>query len=139
MAYSTSQYIVQALVQEFRSNSSLRSSLVGGLHEGFASESLDYPFGVYVVVAAPLMDDHTGRMTVMLVDVTIYSRNQVEASNLDQAMSQTLDGASLTVTGQSSLICYRVADLRSTDVDEEGQKVYGVGGSYEIWTDQKPT
>lgn len=139
MAYVTSQRIVQGLVSELRSNTALRAALIGGIHEGFSAEDLDYPFAVFVVVAAPLSDDHTGRTTVMLVDVTVFSRSQVEASNLDESITQTLEGASLAVTGQTTLICYRVADLRMTDVDEEGQKVYGVGGSYEIWTDQKPT
>lgn len=139
MAYVTSQRIVQGLVSAIRANTTLRTALVGGIHEGFSAEDLDYPFAVYVVVATPYEDDHTSRTTVMLVDVTVFSRNQVEASNLDESMGQTLDGASITVSGQTSLICYRVADIRMTDVDEEGQKVYGVGGSYEIWTTQQPT
>lgn len=139
MAYSSSQNILRALVQTFRANVSLRASLVGGLHEGFSAEKGVYPFGVYVPVAMPYEDDHTSRTIIALVDVTIYSRDQVEASNLDQSMNETLDGASLTVSGQTALICHRVRDLRSQDVDEEGKKVYGVGGSYEIWTSQTPT
>jgi len=137
MPITTSQNIVRALVATYRANGTLKAALVGGLHEGFSAEKLVYPFGVYNVVAAPYEDDWTHRTIVCLIDVTIFSRNQVEASNLDESMGQTLDGASLSVAGQTSLICYRVADLpRSVDLDEEGQKVYGVGGSYEIWTSQ---
>lgn len=137
MAVTTSQYIIQALVATYRANGSLKASLVGGLHEGFAPEKIPYPFGVHRLVAAPYEDDHTSRTIVSLVDVTIFSRDPVEASNLDQSMAQTLDGASLSVTGQTALICYRTADLpRLVELDEEGQKVYGVGGSYEIWTSQ---
>jgi len=74
-------------------------------------------------------------MIVTVVDVVIISRNVVEAGTLDESMSDTLDGASLTPTGQTSLICRRISDLRlAPDVDEEGLKVYGVGGTYEIWT-----
>lgn len=138
MAYTSSQGIMRALVVAFRANVSLRAALIGGLHEGFSAEKLIYPFGIYTPVTMPYVDDHTSRTIIALVDVTIFSRSQVEASNLDQSMNETLDGASLSVSGQTALICHRVADLRSQDVDEEGRKVYGVGGSYEIWTSQTP-
>jgi len=135
--YKSSAPIWRALVQRFRANSALRASLVGGFHEGFSSEKVArYPFAIYTPVTAAYEDSWTSRMIVALVDVTIYSRDGVEASNLDQSMLAQLDAAELLPDGQTSLICRRVNDLRSFDVDEEGQKVYGVGGSYEIWTSQ---
>jgi len=78
-------------------------------------------------------------MTIALVDLVVYSMSSVEASNLDQSLADQLDGAPLSVEGQSTLICRRVSDIRQVpDADAEGNKVYGVGGSYEIWTDQVP-
>jgi hypothetical protein len=134
---STSWPVFQALVQTVRANGSLYASLKGGIHEGFAAEKIIYPMAVYTPVTMPYEDQWGARTIITVVDISIISRSQVEASNLDQSMSETLDGASLTPTGQTSLICRRIADLRlAPDVDEEGQKVYGVGGSYEIWTDQ---
>jgi len=137
MAYSSSSPIVRALVQRIRANAALRASLVGGIHEGFSPESIvNYPMAIYVPVALSYESTWTSRAIVALFDVTIYSRDQVQASNLDQSMLEQLDDAALTPDGQTSLICRRVNDLRMTDIDEEGQKIYGVGGSYEIWTSQ---
>jgi len=137
MAYSSSSPILRALVQRIRANAALRASLVGGIHEGFSPEPIaTFPMAIYVPVAMSYEETWTSRAIVSLFDVTIYSRDQVQASNLDQSMLEQLDGAVLVPDGQTSLICRRVNDLRNTDVDEEGQKVYGVGGSYEIWTSQ---
>ena len=137
MAYTSSAAIVRALVQRVRADSALRASLVGGIHEGFSPEPIVvYPMAVFVPVVMSYESTWTSRAIIALFDVTIYSRDQVGASNLDQSMLEQLDGATLTPDGQTSLICRRINDLRNTDVDEEGQKVYGVGGSYEIWTSQ---
>lgn len=134
---STSAAVFQALVQTIRADGSLYASLNGGVHEGFAPEKITYPMATYTPVTMPYEDQWGARTIVTVVDVVIISRSVVEASNLDESMSDTLDGASLTPTGQTSLICRRINDLRlAPDVDEEGQKVYGVGGTYEIWTDQ---
>ena len=137
MAYSTSSAVVRALVQKIRADTALRASLVGGIHEGFSPEpSGSYPMAIFNPAAATYESSWTSRMIIALYDVTIYSRDPVEASNLDQSMLEQLDGAVLTPEGQTSLICRRVGDIRMTDADEEGRKVYGVGGSYEIWTGQ---
>jgi hypothetical protein len=137
MAYTTSSAIWRALVQKVRANTALKAALNGGIHEGFAPEKVEYPMAVYVPVAMPYESTWSSRAIIALVDVTIFSRSQVEASNLDQSMLETLDGATLTPEGQTFLICRRVNDLRiGPELDEEGLKVYGVGGSYEIWTSQ---
>lgn len=133
----TSAPVFQSLVQTVRANVPLYASLIGGIHEGFAPEKVGYPFAVYTPVTSPYEDQWGARTIITVVDVMVISRNPVEASNLDQSMAATLDGASLTPSGLTSLICRRISDLRlAPDVDEEGQKVHAVGGSYEIWTDQ---
>jgi len=137
MPYTSSSAILRALVQRIRANAALRASLVGGIHEGFSPEPVaNYPMAIFVPVAMSYEGTWTSRAIISLFDVTIYSRDPVEASNLDQSMLEQLDGAALEPDGQTSLICRRVNDLRNTDVDEEGRKIYGVGGSYEIWTSQ---
>jgi hypothetical protein len=137
MAYLTSQNIWRALVAQLRSNGALKAALTGGIHEGVAPENVDYPFLVWTAAVPGVKEDTwNSRMLIALGDVVVVSRSSVEASNLDQSALETLDEASLTVTGQSSLICHRVADIRFADQDEEGRKVYRVGGSYEIVTSQ---
>ena len=137
MAISTSFNVWQALVQEYRADAPLKAALAGGLHEGFAPEKAPYPLATYTPVAMPYEDAWGSRMIITLVDIRVFSRDSVEAGNLDQSFARVLDGASLVVTGQSTLICRRVNDIRMPpDLDEEGLKVYGAGGSYEIWTDQ---
>ena len=76
-------------------------------------------------------------MIIAAVDVRVYSRDSVEAGTLDESFARVLDGAPLSVTGQTTLICHRVGDIRMPpDLDEEGLKIYSAGGSYEVWTDQ---
>ena len=142
MPYTRSSNIWRALVVKVRATSPLYASLTGGIHRGLAPEKTEYPLAVYTPVASPYEDTFGGdtRLIVGVCDVVILSRNSVEADNLDQSMADALDGAELTVTGQSTLICRRINDLDlEPEFDDEGKKVYPVGGTYEIWTDQQPT
>ena len=137
MAYLTSQNIWRAVVAALRADSGLKAALTGGMHEGLAPEKVPYPHLVWTAVVPGVKEDtFNSRMYVALADVSIISRNSVEASNLDQSVCDVLDEAQLSVSGQTSLICHRVADLRDADDDEEGRKIYRIGGSYEIWTSQ---
>lgn len=133
---STSANIKRALVVWLRSNAELKAALVGGIHEGFAPEKPDFPLLKFDVIGAPYDYLWGSLMIFMRVDVWVYSRNAVEADNLDGLVARVLDDAALSVDGQTTLICRREMDLRSTDTDEEGRKVYGVGASYVIETDQ---
>ena len=138
MAYLTSQNIWRALVAQIRSNASLKAALKGGIHEGLAPEKVPFPHLVWIPVVTGVNEDtFDSRMILALGDVLVVSRSSVEASNLDQSVNETLDEVKLDVAGQSSLICYRTADIRLPDFDEEGRKIYRVGGSYEIVTSQK--
>jgi len=128
--------IKRALVAEMRSNLTLKSAAKGGFHEGFAAEKVDYPFVVYNHVPTPYEYDWTSVMIPATFDVFVFHWNPVEANNLDALVVATLHDADLAVDGQTTLYCRRVADLSSTDVDEEGKKIYQVGGTYQIWTDQ---
>jgi hypothetical protein len=134
--HTTSTNIWRAVVQTIRS-SALKAALKGGIHQSFAPEKVPYPFAVYEAVAAPYEDDWGHRMIIAAFDLFIFSRDPVEADNLDLLAITVLDGASPTVAGQTTLICRRIMDVpMPPDVDEEGKKVYQVGGTYEFWTDQ---
>jgi hypothetical protein len=138
MAPKTSAPIRRALVRAVRS-APVYSSLLG-FFNGFAPEDLGvpgYPFAVYNQVPTPYEDDWTSRMIVAVFDIFVFSRNSVEADNLDQAIADALEQAQLTVDGMDSLMCHRIADVpMPPDVDEQGKRIYQVGGTYEIWTDQ---
>lgn len=133
---STTANIKRAFVAWLRNNVDLRAALVGGFHEGFAPEKPAFPLLKFDVISAPYDYLWGSLMLFMRIDVWIYSRNVVEADNLDGLLARVLDDAALPIEGQTTLICRREMDLRSTDTDEEGRKVYGVGGSYVIETDQ---
>lgn len=136
MALTSSAPIKQALVQTLRANLTLKAALPGGIHEGFAPEKQPYPLLTYQMIADPLAFTWGSMLHLSAFDVKVYSESSVEANNLDALVLVTLDNALVPVAGQSTLICRRVADLSSPDVDEEGKKIYMVGGTYEIWTDQ---
>lgn len=152
MTVSTSSPIRRAIVKRLRAPGGPRSYVFpandrlgrGGqvlsgkwLHEGFAPEKIDYPFVTHQQwPTTPNVDTWGSRMLLARFDIKAWSPSSVEADNLDALIATVLDGHTLSVAGQSTLICHRVSDLRSPDVDEEGTKIYQVGGTYEVWTDQ---
>jgi len=141
MTLTTTAPIKQALVATLRANTTFRAA-VSGIHEGIAPRKVDYPFATYDFLPTQYNYDSSGLMFLTAVDVFIFSRNSVEANNLDGLVFTILQDSDLLsvlgsgVTEQTTLICHRVADISSDDVDEEGKKVYQVGGTYAIWTDQ---
>jgi hypothetical protein len=135
--YLTSQNIWRAIIAHLRSKPALKAAFVGDFHEGQAADKAPYPFCVWTPVVPGVYEDTWGERTIVaLADVVAVSRSPVEASNLDQLVGEELDEAPLNVIGQHTLICYRVGDIRMSEPDEEGKKVYRVGGSYEIQTSQ---
>lgn len=107
------------------------------LHDGFAPEKTPYPFITYQrFPTVPRVHTWGSVMLVARYDIKVYSPNSVVANNLDALVTTVLDEASLEVAGQATLICRRVADLSDYDTDEEGTKIYMVGGTYEVITDQ---
>lgn len=135
MPISTSAPIKQALVATMRAETALRTA-VNGFHEAFAPAKVDYPFITYQRISAPYEYDWGSVMFRTYWDIKAWSRDPVEAETLDALVSSVLNDASLTVTGQSTLICRRYTDFGDRDVDEEGRPVFMAGGSYTIWTNQ---
>jgi len=128
--------IKQALVQALRDDAPLKAALTGGIHEALAPQRTEYPFLVYSVYSSNF--DYIWGSVIQRagVDVFVFARNSVEASNLDGLVLTTLHDAQLSVGGQTTLICRRVANVSFPDVDAEGNRIFQVGGSYELWTDQ---
>lgn len=136
MALSTSAPIRRALVATLRSSASLKAALTGGIHEGFAPMKADYPFLTYQLIYAPIRRQWGSQQYLAGFDVRVFHGNSVDANDIDALVLAALDDAALSIDGQSTLLCHRVADYSAQDVDEEGRKIYVVGGSYEIWSDQ---
>ena len=136
MTTPTHAPITTAWVRRLRENPQLVADLKGGIHEGFAPEKAPYPFLVYNLVFAPYDFDWTNVTLIAGIDCSVFSRNSVEADNLDAAIAAWMSDQPLTVEGQRTLSVRRNATLPTPpDVDDEGKKVYQAGGSYEIWTD----
>ena len=128
--------IKQALVQTIRANVALKAALTGGVHEGIAPQATRYPFLTYQLHYAPYNYIWGSVMKYVGFDVFVWAENSVDANNVDALAAAALHDASLSVAGQSTLICRRTSDISSVDVDEEGKRIYQVGGTYEVWTDQ---
>lgn len=128
--------IIQAVVQTLRANLTLKAA-VSGFYEGMAPRGVRRPFVIYQVAYAPYHYDWSGVTLVVGMDVFVIAENSVDARNIDGLVQQALQDAALQVTGQSTLICRRMADVViPPDLDGEGKKIYQVGGTYEIWTAQ---
>lgn len=136
MTLSSSAPIERAVVATLRANATLKAALPGGMHEAFAPDKAPYPLLTYQTVYAPYDFIWGSTMIYAGIDVNVWAKSSVDAKNIDALVLQTLHDASLSVDGQTTLICRRVADLRNYDVDDEGRKIYAVGGTYEITTDQ---
>ena len=123
-----------------RANATLKAATVGGFHEGFAPAKVKYPFLVYQFHSSPYAYLWGSVMTLAGFDVFAFSENSVDANNIDGLVANQLHDAPLAVNGQTTLICRRVADIpMPPDLDSEGKRIFQVGGSYEIWTDQPLT
>lgn len=136
MSRTTEARILRALVQTVRANNSIYSQLSGGVHEGIAPRDAAYPFATIDLVAAPVLDDWTHRQIQSAWDVVVWHEQQVEASNLDEALMNQLEDNFELVDGQTTFLCSRVAGVRLPEVTEEGKRIYRVGGTYSIWTNQ---
>ena len=130
----------QAFVRALRNISALTAAIGSdGIYEGVVTRAVEYPFVVYSVSFS--VRSYTwgpGSMMRTGFDVVVVSDDQVVAHNLDQAIIAGMPEV-LTfepTSGQSTLFCRRVSDMSSAGRDGEGEKVYNVGGTYALWTDQ---
>jgi len=137
MTTATHHPITNALVARLRdSGRPAALDALTGIYQGVAPEKADYPFLTYGL-AAGAYDYLFGTDTTLigLVDVTVYSRNPVDAEDIDAAVAGWISDQPLSVTGQATLLCRRVATIpTSPDVDDEGKIVYSWGGTYEVHT-----
>jgi hypothetical protein len=129
--------IKQAFVQTLRANSTLKAAVNGGFYEGEAPRGVKMPFLTYHVAYAPFDYLWGSAMLRVGFDVFIIAENGVAAGNIDALVLTTLHDAALSVNGQTTLICRRVADVVIPPyLSEEGKRIHQVGGTYEVWTDQ---
>lgn len=133
---TTTGAIRRGLVQYLRTSAALKAALTGGIHEGFAPAKASYPFLTYDLIYSPIRRQWGSQQYLSGFDIRVFSDDSVVANNIDALLLTVLDDAALVVAGQSTLLCHRIADLANPDEDEEGRKVYVVGGTYDVWTDQ---
>lgn len=126
----------QALVRTLRASATLKAALTGDIHEGFAPPKTRMPFLTYNIHYATSWYQWGSMVMEVGVDIFVFAENSVDADNIDALVFSTLQDAKLEVSGQSTLICRRVSSMSLPDSNEEGKKIYQVGGIYEIWTDQ---
>jgi hypothetical protein len=130
--------IKQGLVQALRAKTSLKDAIHNEIHEAVSPEGTSYPHLIYQFVYSPRNFYWGGQIIRAGVDVWVFSTDQVEAHNLDQLVIEAVDSVVLNLgsSGQTSLYSRRVADLSSAFIDDEGTKVYQIGGTFDLWTDQ---
>src|SRR5512146_2737849 len=85
----TSASIKQALVSAMRAKTTLKTA-VNGFHEGFAPRKTAYPFVVYNRVSSPYEYTWESKLIHAVFDIGVWSKNSVEADNLDVLVSTTL-------------------------------------------------
>ena len=136
--------VKQAFVEKLRTNLALKAMVTSdGINEGASPRGGDYPYIIYSVVHS--YREHDGTNVTLVTDIDVYSvsNDTVEANTLDQLVADTLEDANLdfSVAGpeQTSLLCRRIGDLSSVDVDAAGTRIYSMCGIYRVWTDQKRT
>lgn len=136
--------VKQAIVRALRESQPLKD-LVGadGINEGTEPRSSDYPYVVYSVAYSTREYDGTSVSLITDIDVWSISDEQVEAHTLDQLVANALEEKVLDFSGvdteQSSLLCRRIGDLSSLDIDGAGNRIFQMAGVYRVWTDQPRT
>jgi len=134
---TSSAPVKRAIVQKLRASPALVSAIAGGIHEGIAPRKVRYPFIVYQLITASYSYTWSNVILAPMFDVWVYAENPVDANNIDALINSALAEAVLDVEEQSTMLCRRVADLPTgPDIDSEGKRIYQVGGSYSIWTEQ---
>ena len=137
--------IKQAFVRALRNIAALKSAVGSdNFYEGIALTGTQYPYVIYSVGSAYRSRQFgTEGMMKVSVDCWIVSDDQVEAHNLDQLLLDgmedvRLDFTDTTLSGNepSSLLCHRIQDMSFASLDDAGNKVYRVGGNYQLWTDR---
>lgn len=130
----------QAIIRQLRSNLVLEGQLTGDWSEGFAPQTADYPLGVLSLHYAPADYDWTGVTYVIGFDVFVFAKDTGQAASLDQLVFDTLQDARLATTGQTTLTCRRTSSISLTDVDDQGQAIWQLGGIWQaIITQSNPT
>lgn len=148
MTRTTEVNIIRAVVQTLRANNAAFVAAVAAegvaghswssqrIHEGVAPPETPYPFLTYTEVYAPYDDDWGKRTIRAALDISAWSDNQVEASNLDQLVMTTVEDSLAAVDGQTTLYARRTDGIRLPEVDETGKRIFRAGGTYVFWTDQ---
>lgn len=137
MVVASSAPVKRAIVQTLRASGALTSAIAGGIHEGIAPSKIRYPFIVYQLASSVYDYNWSTAVLRTLFDVSVFAENPVDANNIDALIAQALNEAELTVDEQTTLLCRRVSDLPTgPDTDSEGRRIYQVGGTYSVWTNQ---
>ena len=137
--------IKQAFVRALRDITALKAAVGSdGFYEGIALAGASYPYVVYSLgsMYRSRQFGNEGSLKAS-IDCWVVSRDQVEAHNLDQLVLDGMEDVTLDFTGTvtsgyepSTLLCHRTSDMSLTNLDDAGNKVYQVGGNYQIWTDR---
>lgn len=137
MAVTNIGAVKQAFVRALRDITDLKSAVGNEFHEGISPDGAKYPVVVWSVASSRRSYAWgTPDTLITTIYVLAYSDDPVVASNLDLLILDGLQDKVLSFdgSGHSTLFCRRLVDLSSADVDGAGKKVYGVGGSYQLWT-----
>ena len=133
---STVAPVKRAIVQALRGAAPITAAIRGGINEGMAPRKVRYPMIVYQMVSSVREHQFDGQQIRSLWDVSVYAENPVDANNVDALVDTELNDQDISVDGQTTMLCRRVADLPTgPDVDSRGRRVFRAGGSYAVWTD----
>ena len=138
--------IKQAFVRALRDIDDLKSAVgSAGIDEGVSPPDSSYPRVVYSLASyAPDRAYGSEGIGIATIDCWAVSDIQVVANSLDQLMLDGLENVSLdysdidAVDGNepSTLLCRRLLSLSLVELDDAGNRVFRVGGTYQIWNDR---
>jgi hypothetical protein len=135
-ALTTTAPIKQALVRWLRGTTNWGTVVVGGLHQSVAPTKTKYPFVTYNFVPSTRDYQWDGMQIDVPVDIFAFAENPVDAENIDSLIAARLQDAQITVNGQVLMYCRRIADVSLLQDDARGRRIYQIGGSYRLITDQ---
>ena len=123
-----------AILSQLSGGTALISALGGtAIYHLQAPDKAVYPYVVYSWQGGGMTNDNPHDDSETVHFIRAYSATSAkEANTIDALVSARLHKAALSVTGYTTVMCWREDDYETVETTSSGVKIYTAGGIYRI-------
>lgn len=122
-----------AIYSTLSTNAALTSALGGtAIYHLQAPEAKPLPYVVYSWQGGGDVNDNPHDDNESLRFVRVYAATAYQAGAIDALIKPLLHKVTLTVTGYTTVFCFREDDYESVETPPNGKNTYVMGGIYHI-------